>query len=111
MTGNSSAAAPENFNERLLDCVDDINKLLPGLGRRYELTVILSALAEHLGSALQVLLTRKVCNAQQVHQVLQNIETSTFLRKSAQAKAESTSEEADATAPAADGSEPPDSDP
>jgi hypothetical protein len=54
---------------------------------------------------------KKVCNAQQVQQVLENIEMSTFLRKSAQAKAESTSEEADETAPAADGSKPPDSDP
>jgi len=46
-----------------------------------------------------------------VHRVLENIETSAFLRKSAQAKAESTPEEADETAPAAGGSKPPDSDP
>ena len=111
MTGNSSAAASETFNESLLECVEDINKLLPRLGRRYDMTVIMSALAEHVGSALKVLLMKKVCDAQQVHRVLENIETSAFLRKSAQAKAESTPEEADAAAPAEDGSEPPDSDP
>ena len=111
MTGNSSEAAPETFNESLLDCVEDINKLLPRLGRRYDMTVIMSALAEHVGSALKVLLMKKVCDAQQVHRVLENIETSAFLRKSAQAKAESTPEEADETAPAAGGSKPPASDP
>ena len=111
MTGNSSAAAPENFNERLLDCVDDINKLLPGLGRRYDMTVIMSALAEHLGSALKVLLLRKVCDARQVHQVIKNIESSAFPQKSAQPKAEGTPEDTAQTPSAADGSKPPDSDP
>jgi hypothetical protein len=90
MTGNSSAAASETFNESLLECVEDINKLLPGLGRRYDMTVIMSALAEHVGSALKVLLMKKVCDARQVHQVLKNIETSAFLTKSAEPKAEST---------------------
>jgi hypothetical protein len=111
MTGNSSAAASETFNESLLECVEDINKLLPRLGRRYDMTVIMSALAEHVGSALKVLLMKKVCDAQQVHRVLENIQTSAFLRKSAQAKAESAPEEADETSPAAGGSKPPDSDP
>ena len=107
MTGNSNAAAPETFNESLLECVEDINKLLPRLGRRYDMTVVMSALAEHVGSALKVLLMKKVCDAQQVRKVLDNIETSTFLRKSAQAKAE----DADETPPAAGGTKPPDSDP
>jgi hypothetical protein len=111
MTGNSSAAAPETFNESLLECVEDINKLLPRLGRRYDMTVVMSALAEHVGSALKALLMRKVCDAQQVRKVLDNIETSTFLRKSTQAKAEGTPEDADETPPAAGGSKPPDSDP
>jgi hypothetical protein len=90
MTGNSRAATSETFNESLLDCVEDINKLLPGLGRRYDMTVIMSALAEHVGSALKVLLMKKVCDARQVRQVLKNIETAAFLTKSAQPKAEST---------------------
>jgi hypothetical protein len=111
MTGNSSAAPSETFNESLLECVEDINKLLPRLGRRYDMTVVMSALAEHVGSALKALLMKKVCDAQQVHQVIRNIETAAFLTKSAQPKAESKSEEADAGAPAADGSKRRDSDP
>ena len=90
MTGNSSAAGSEAFNESLLECVEDINKLLPGLGRRYDMTVILSALAEHLGSALKVLMLKKVCDARQVHRVIQNIEAATLPPQAAQPKAEST---------------------
>jgi hypothetical protein len=71
----------------------------------------MSALAEHVGSALKVLLLKKVCDAQQVHQVIKNIETSAFLTQSAQPKAESKSEEADEGAPAAEDSKPRDSDP
>jgi hypothetical protein len=119
MTGHSSAAPSETFNESLLECVEDINKLLPRLGRRYDMTVIMSALAEHVGSALKVLLLKKVCDAQQVHQVLKNIETSAFLTQSAQApsenkaesKAERKSEEAAEGTPAAADSKPRDSDP
>ena len=88
MTGNSSAATSETFNESLLECVEDINKLLPGLARRYDMTVIMSALAEHVGSALKALLHKKVCDIRQVHQVIKNIETSAFLKKSAQPKPE-----------------------
>ena len=111
MTGNSSTAGHGAFNQSLLKCVEDINKLLPRLGRRYDMAVVMSALAEHVGSALQVLLMKKICDAQQVRKVLDNIETSTFLRKSAQAKAEGTPEEADETPPAAGGTKLPDSDP
>ena len=92
MTGNSSAAASETFNESLLECVEDINKLLPRLGRRYDMTVIMSALAEHVGSALKVLLLKEVCDAQQVRQVLKNIETSAFLKQPAQPEAKSPDE-------------------
>ena len=111
MAANSSATEPGTFDESLVACVADINELLPPLGRRYDMTVIISALAEHVGSALKVLLMKKICDAQQVRKVLDNIETSTFLRKSAQAKAEGTPEEADETPPAAGGTKPPDSDP
>ena len=110
MTGNSSAAEPsEAFNVSLLQCVEDINKLLPGLARRYDMTVIMTALAEHVGSALKALLQKKVCDTRQVHQVIKNIETSAFLKKSAQPKPESTTQESAPDA-AADDSTPEDSD-
>ena len=109
MSGNSSAAGPESFDESLLACVEDINKLLPGLGRRYELTVILSALAEHVGSALKVLMQKKVCNAQQAQQVIKNIESSAFLAKAEQQKAQGSPAEADdPQAPGTPGSRDPD---
>ena len=111
MTGNSSTAEYGAFNQSLLECVEDINKLLPGLGRRYDMTVIMGALAEHLGSALKVLLLKKVCDARQVHQVIKNIESSAFPQKSAQPKAEGTPQDTEETPSAADGPKPRDTDP
>ncbi len=81
MTGNTSTAGHGAFDESLLACVEDINKLLPGLGQRYDTTVIMSALAEHVGSALKVLMLRKVCDVRQAQQVIKNIESSAFLKK------------------------------
>jgi hypothetical protein len=110
MTGNSSVAEPsEAFNASLLQCVEDINKLLPGLARRYDMTVIMSALAEHVGSALKALLHKKVCDIRQVHQVIENIQAAAFLKKSAQPKPESATEESAPDA-VADGAKPEDSD-
>ena len=88
MTGNSSAAGHETFNESLLACVEDINKLLARLGRRYDMTVIMSALTEHLGSALKVLMLRKICDARRAQRVIENIERSAFLGKPAQPETE-----------------------
>ena len=109
MTGNSSAAGHGAFDESLVACVEDINKLLPELGRRYDMTVIMSALAEHLGSALKVLMLRKICDARQAQQLIKNIESSAFLRKPAQPETEATSQETDETPPGGT-SEPQDSD-
>jgi hypothetical protein len=80
MAGDSSAVRPGTFDESLLACVEDINKLLPELGRRYEMTVIMSALAEHLGSALKVLMRKKICDADQARQLIRNLEISASLR-------------------------------
>jgi hypothetical protein len=81
MTGDSRAAEHGGFDESLLACVEDINKLLPELRRRYDMTVIMSALAEHLGSALNVLMRKKICNARQAQQLIENLEISASLRK------------------------------
>jgi hypothetical protein len=76
------------FKENLVACVADISELLPPLGRRYDATVIISALAEHVGSALKVLMLRNICDARQVRQVIQNIEHSAFVPKPAQSEAQ-----------------------
>jgi hypothetical protein len=81
MTGNSNAAGHGTFDESLLACVEDINKLLPELGRRYDMTVIMSALAEHLGSALKVLMRKQICDARQARRLIENLEISASLRK------------------------------
>jgi hypothetical protein len=69
------------FESGLLACVQDINELLPGLSRRYDMVVIIDALAEHMGSALRILIRRKVCDARQARLVIQHIESTAFLRK------------------------------
>jgi hypothetical protein len=97
MTGNSSAAGHGAFDESLVACVEDINKLLAELGRRYEMTVIMSALCEPLGSALKVLMLRKICDARRALQLIKNIESAAFLRKSAQPGTEAFSQETDET--------------
>ena len=43
MTGNSNAAGHGAFDENLLACVEDINKLLAKLGGRYDMTVVMNA--------------------------------------------------------------------
>jgi hypothetical protein len=83
MAANSSATEPGTFDESLVACVADINELLPPLGRRYDMTVIISALAEHVGSALKVLMLRNICDVRQVRQVIKNIELSAFAPKEA----------------------------
>jgi hypothetical protein len=88
MTGNSTAAGREAFDESLLKCVADINKMLPGLGRRYDMTVIMSAMAEHVGSALKALMLKNLCDAQQAHQIIKNIESSAFVQPPAEPKTE-----------------------
>ncbi|MDB6011982.1 MAG: hypothetical protein JWL65_4232 [Gammaproteobacteria bacterium] len=99
MTGNSSAAGHGTFDENLLACVEDINKLLAKLGGRYDMTVIMSALTEHLGSALKVLMLRKICDARRAQQLIKNIESSAFLRKPGQPETEALSQETDEPSP------------
>jgi hypothetical protein len=66
--------------------VAELNKLLPALGQRYDMTVIMTALGEHVGSALKALMRKKVCDARQAQQLIKNIESAAFLGKPAQPK-------------------------
>jgi hypothetical protein len=87
MTANKGAEGMEGFHRSLLECVEDIGELLPGLSRRYEMPVIIDAMAEHVGSAIQVLLRKKLCDAQQADQIIRQLEGAA-LASSAQAKTE-----------------------
>jgi hypothetical protein len=84
MTENPSAAGREAFQKSLLECVQDINDMLPGLSRRYDMTVIIGGLAEHVGAALQVLIRKNICDVRQAGLVIEQIEGSALLRKGAQ---------------------------
>jgi hypothetical protein len=86
MAGNSSAEGQEAFQKSLLECVQDINKLLPGLSSRYDVTVIIGAMAEHVGAALQVLLRKNLCDERQAGKVIEQIEGSAFIATPAEAK-------------------------
>jgi hypothetical protein len=97
MTGN--AQGREAFQKSLLECVQDINKLLPGLSHRYDMTVIISALAEHVGAALQVLIRKNICDARQAGLIIKQIEGSAFLRGTAKPKTPGSPPGADDTAP------------
>jgi hypothetical protein len=92
MTEKVSAAGTEAFQKSLLECVEDISELLSGLRRRYEMTVIIGAMAEHVGAALQVLMRKNVCDVRQVGLVIKQIETSAFLPKTAELKTEDSAE-------------------
>jgi hypothetical protein len=73
----------ESFESGLHACVRDINKVLPGLSRRYESIVIIGALAEHMGAALRILIRRNLCDARQARLIIKHIEWTAFLRKNA----------------------------
>ncbi len=84
MTENPSTAGREAFQKSLLECVQDINEMLPRLSRRYDMTVIIGGLAEHVGAALQVLIRKNICDVRQAGLVIEQIESSAFVRKGAQ---------------------------
>jgi hypothetical protein len=88
MTVNSSATEAGAFDQNLVACVADIGELLPPLGLRYDMKVIISALAEHVGTALKVLMLRNVCDGRQVGRIIQNIEQSAFAPNSTQPEAQ-----------------------
>jgi hypothetical protein len=83
MAGNPSATGHETFDASFLKCVEDIGKMLQRLSRRYDMTVVVGALAEHVGSALHALVRKKVCDIGQAHKAIEHIENSAFLHRTA----------------------------
>jgi hypothetical protein len=72
------AAADDDFEKRLSQCMDDLTKLMPHLSRRYSGSVIVSAMAEHMGGALQGLLHNRRCSVQQVARLIGHVEAWAF---------------------------------
>jgi hypothetical protein len=80
MTANTGATFSAAFGLSLMECVEDLNRVLPDLTRRYGKTVVISALAEHVGSALKVMMRKELCDVREARQVIKNIESSAFLQ-------------------------------
>ena len=68
----------ERFAEDVLSCVDDLNRVLPRLARRYEDLVIIAALAEHVGGALRIFMQAGICSREQARRVLEHVADTAF---------------------------------
>jgi hypothetical protein len=81
MTDDAMTAGPDAFSQRIHACLDDIDAMLPDLARRYDMTVIMSAMAEHAGSALQILRRKKLCDDRQTELAIEHMERAAFTPK------------------------------
>ncbi|HUI59587.1 MAG TPA: hypothetical protein VLX90_05165 [Steroidobacteraceae bacterium] len=68
----------DDFGRGVNRCVDEISHLLPGLAERFDVMVVVSAFAQHVGGALRLLLRRRMCDARSARLVLRRIETAAF---------------------------------
>jgi inhibitor of KinA sporulation pathway (predicted exonuclease) len=82
-----------SFGESVLECVDDMSRILPALRRRYDTLVVVSAMAEHVGAALRVLLHRQICDARDARRLISRIENAALLRERGGARAARPQEE------------------
>lgn len=73
----------EQFCKDVLACVDELNKVLPRLRARYDNLAIVCALAEHVGSALQIFRQAGTFSPEQVERVLAHIRESAYADQSA----------------------------
>jgi hypothetical protein len=77
MTGERLDGCLE-FHERVSDCVDDLNELLPGLSLRYDMPVVIGAMAEHVGLAIWALRHEKLCDMRHASLAVQHLEWLAF---------------------------------
>jgi hypothetical protein len=66
------------FQRRLLACWQGIDAMVIELAERYDLMVIISALAEHTGTGLQALAQRETGGALQAQRLIGRIESNAF---------------------------------
>ncbi len=78
MTAEKTECSAE-FRKGVLQCMDDLNSLLPGLSLRYEAPIIIEAMAEHVGSALWALRRKNLCDMRQARLALEHLELAAFL--------------------------------
>ena len=70
--------AEEKFAEDVLNCVDDLNAVLPAFATRYDELVLVAALAEHVGGALRIFMRAGLCSPEQARRVLRHLEETAF---------------------------------
>lgn len=68
----------ERFAAYVLSCVDDINKLLPGLASHYPPMAVVAALAAHLGGALRIHMECGACSPEQASLIIQHVREVAF---------------------------------
>ena len=78
MTEDARAAGLAAFYDEMGVCLEELNAMLPDLTRRYDLTIIVSAMAEQVGGALQALRRKKVCDDRQTGLAIERIEIRAF---------------------------------
>ena len=78
MTEDARAAALNAFYDEMGACIADLNAMLSDLTRRYDLTIIVSAMAEQVGAALQAMRRKKVCDDRQTDLAIERIEMRAF---------------------------------
>jgi hypothetical protein len=66
------------FERSVLECLDDISRLLPGLSLRYDMAVITRAMAEHVGWALWAMRGKNLCDTRQAEVAIRHLEAVAF---------------------------------
>ena len=79
-----SGYSPGDFQSRLLACWQGIDALVLALAGRYDLVVILSALAEHTGTGLLALMRYQPVGAPQVLRLIHRMQSNAFPNDSAE---------------------------
>jgi hypothetical protein len=88
MTEDARAAGMAAFYDEMGACFDELNAMLPDLTCRYDFTIIVAAMAEQVGGALQALRRKKVCDDRQTRLAIERIEKRAFGPDPAESKAE-----------------------
>ena len=73
-TGGTGSQTLDQFDNAVLACMDDLGRSLPGLAERFDQLVVIEALAEHVGLALQALVRRQICDQTRVRLLIKRIE-------------------------------------
>ena len=78
MTEDARAARLGDFYDEVAACLEDLNAMLPELTARYGLTILVSAMAEQVGGALQALRRKKLCDDHQTGLAIDRIASRAF---------------------------------